>query len=127
MWPSISQDSRVIQHSPAGYGFGWQLPLWCPGAGVGPMEAYFEGSISDKIGEKEIRRLGMAILARALRDALSENGERRAARRWLRSGEALLWAQALNMRITQQMINDWLKSPAIPDQRGVHQRKKEVK
>jgi hypothetical protein len=121
MWPNISQDNRVIERSPAGYGFGWQLPLWCPGAMPGIMEMYFTPGTW---GEIEIRRLGWAIVARAFRDAASDNDNRRPAVRWLRSGEAAAWCEVLQIKITQPMIEAWLRSPRpLPDWRGIHQRK----
>jgi hypothetical protein len=62
-------------------------------------------------GEKEIRRLGLAILARACRDAAGRDQDLSTdAREWLSNGEAMYWVDALGLRIKKNDLDQFISS-----------------
>ena len=85
--------------------------LRCPGALQRTLALYFTDNTQPADPWPEVKHLGQAILARALRDAAGKQcspTDQAEAREWLQSGEALLWIDALDLRITQDDIDSWL-------------------
>ena len=98
----------------------WDLPpLRCPGAGGQLVEVYAddrEAPAAYEIPPQTARRLALAVIARALREAQTRDQarlhDRDQARHWLRAGgdDLAYWLELAGSRITLVDLAGWVDS-----------------
>lgn len=128
MWPTISINRGIDRRSFGGPGPARKMPeVWeFPGSLWTSLEMCFQddGGDPDPWPEAgQVRRLGLAVLARALRDAAGRQCnpmEAAEARAWLQSGGAMFWIEAMGLRIHQSDFDNWLAAGSqIPKQKNL--------
>ena len=86
-----------------------------------PLEPAYDAELLDRF----MRRLGLAVYARACRDAANRLCDpasvrlKREARRWLRSEESLALARGAWLRVRREDIDNWIQGGC----KGIYRRK----
>ena len=97
----------------------WNLPgLQFPGIGSRFMEVYASDNQA-RITPQEARRLALAVVTQAVRDAQttdkSRQADREAARSWLRSEGVQFWLDLMGTRIDKPALARWVETGCNPN------------